>query len=183
MYERPLTTKIIEELNTFRNLVPDEGFENSKRTAGVKNALLRAGLHFSYGSINATINADLLPEELQREYEPPKFGEWLYDVSICDVAESGRWCMPMVAECEWGSREFIKEDFEKLLVARAGLRVMVYYDHFIEAEELRQWVDLHEGNQAGDTYLLVAYQNSAETRLPFRYRHIIVRPSTTELVE
>ena len=64
MYERPLTTKIIEELNTFRNLVPDEGFENSKRTAGVKNALLRAGRHFGYGSINATINADLLPEEL-----------------------------------------------------------------------------------------------------------------------
>ena len=48
MYERPLTTKIIEELNSFRNSVPDEGLEDSKWTAGVKNALLRAGRHFGY---------------------------------------------------------------------------------------------------------------------------------------
>ena len=90
--------------------------------------------------------------------------------------------MPAVAECEWGGSERIKEDFEKLLIARVGLRVMVYQEHIIEAESLRQWVDLHEGNRAGDTYLLVAYQRS-ETRLPFRYRHIIVRPSSIELVE
>ena len=113
MYERPLTTKIIEELNTFRNLVPDEGFKNPKWTAGVKNALLRAGRHFGYRPINATINADLLPEELQREYKLLEFGEPLYDVSICDVAEIGRWCMPVVAECEWGSREFHQGGFRK----------------------------------------------------------------------
>ena len=181
MYERPLTTKIIEELNSFRNSVPDEGLEDSKWTAGVKNALLRAGRHFGY-EIYATINADILPDKLRREYEHPQFGEWLYDVSVCDVAESGRWCMPAVAECEWGGSERIKEDFEKLVVGRASLRVMVYEDHYVEPDAFCRWIDLHKGNRPGDTYLLFAYQGSAKERAPLLYRHITVRPSGAVLI-
>ena len=173
MYERPFTRKIIEELDYFRNLEPEQGFGRSEWTAGVKNALLRAGRNFGC-QVNASIEADRLPEELRQEYKGPDFGEWLYDVSICDVAESRRWCMPVVAECEWDSKPFIKEDFEKLLVARAALRVMVYEDCYVDADTLRQWVNLHEGSQAGDSYLLVAHQGTAETRLPLQYHHIFV---------
>ena len=31
----------------------------------------------------------------------------------------------MVAECEWGAPERIKEDFDKLLLARASVRLMI----------------------------------------------------------
>lgn len=179
MYVRPLTTRIIEELSYFRDAVGNQGFRAPVYTAGVKCALLRAGRHFGY-QVNATINPDLLPNQLRQGYDRPDFGEFLYDISMCDVAQNGRWCMAAVAESEWKGREYIKEDFEKLLVARAGLRVMVYKEDHIEADTLRQWVDLHEGTHAGDTYLLVAYQGLA---LPFLYRHIIVRPSAAELVE
>ena len=182
MYERPFTRKIIEELDYFCSLAK-ENFGYPEWTAGVKNALLRTGRHFGC-QVNTTINPELLPEELQQECKdnPPDFGEWLYDVSIWDITKSSeRWCMPVVAECEWKANSWIKEDFEKLLVARAALRVMVYEDSFIkEPEELLQWVDLHEGSQAGDTYLLAAYQ---DTKTQFHYRHIVVQPFGAKLVK
>ena len=52
------------------------------------------------------------------------WGEWLYDVSWL---HGKRWLrsVPMVAECEWGNFGDIEDDFQKLLVPRASLRVMV----------------------------------------------------------
>ena len=91
--------------------------------------------------------------------------------------------MQAVAECEWDGEAFVKEDFEKLLVARAALRIMVYRDCCANADTLRNWVDLHEGHNAGDTYLLVVYQGTPDTRLPLRIRHIIVRRLGPERVE
>lgn len=60
---------------------------------------------------------------------------------------------------------------------------MVYRDCCANADTLRNWVDLHEGHNAGDTYLLVVYQGTADTRLPLRIRHIIVRRFGPERVE
>lgn len=182
MYERPISTRIIQELDYFCDLVAGHEFEKATWTAGVKNALLRAGRHFGY-QINTTIRVDYLPEELREAYEAPDYGEWLYDVSICDVAQSEHWCTPVVAECEWCNRNYIKEDFDKLLVARAGLRVMVYQDRFVAADTLRHWVDLHEGSHAGDTYLLVAYQDAVPNEPRLLYRRITVRTSAAELVD
>ena len=33
---------------------------------------------------------------------------------------------PLVAECEWGNKGGIEDDFEKLLLARAGVRMMIF---------------------------------------------------------
>ena len=182
MYERAISTRIIQELDGFCNLVVGREFERATWTAGVKNALLRAGRHFGY-QIYTTICVEHLPEELREVYEAPDSGEWLYDVSICDVAQSEHWCTPVVAECEWSNCDDVKEDFEKLLVARAGLRVMVYRDGVVTADTLRHWVDLHEGSHAGDTYLLVAYQEPVPKEPRLLYRRITVRTSAAELVD
>ena len=38
MYEHPLTGKIVEELDRFSHLQPEEGFRRHEWTAGAKNA-------------------------------------------------------------------------------------------------------------------------------------------------
>ena len=53
--------------------------------------------------------------------------EWLYDVTCLDYdAEYFLRQTVLVAECEWGPEEEIYGDFEKLLVAQAAVRVMVF---------------------------------------------------------
>ena len=170
----PMTDRIIYELNRFRDLVPAEGYGRYEWTAGVKNALLCAGRHFGC-NINTTIEPGLLPEELQREYQRPDFGGWLHDVSIQKTADDGRWSTLVVAESEWDRKGFIQEDFEKLVVSRAALRVMVYDGTYAKPTDFRGWIERHEENCPGDTYLMVEYQGTAETRHPLRYWHIVVR--------
>ena len=62
----------------------------------------------------------------------------------------------MVAECEWG--EDIMYDFEKLLLARAAVRVMVYgwKDTKCINEKLLKHVHTFNG-APGDIYLLIAF--------------------------
>ena len=66
MYEHPLTGKIVEELDRFSHLQPEEGFRRHEWTAGAKNALVRAGWHFGFQA-NASIELHNLPEKLQGE--------------------------------------------------------------------------------------------------------------------
>ena len=77
--------------------------------------------------------------------------------------------VPLVAECEWGGNnglgkkfEKVRTDFEKLLMARALVRVMIYDSGQKEgsaqefAEKLRKSVEKFDDSQPGDTYLLIA---------------------------
>ena len=53
--------------------------------------------------------------------------EWLYDVTCLDYdAEYFLRQTVLAAECEWGPQEEIYGCFEKLLVAQAAVRVMVF---------------------------------------------------------
>jgi hypothetical protein len=61
--------------------------------------------------------------------------EWLYDVTWLQYSrgyESGLdnrlIDVYLVAECEWGTSPDVKYDFEKLLQARASVRLMIYGD-------------------------------------------------------
>lgn len=94
--------------------------------------------------------------------------EWLYDVIWCNSDTSDTYerliSVPMVAECEWGDWEKIAYDFEKLLVARATVRVMVYSAWYAKDEDepaefinnkLLKHVHTFNGVR-GDTYLLIA---------------------------
>ncbi len=153
-------------------------------TDGVKFALIRAAKHFDY-EVNSTINnidVNELPERLRPCYENlrPHYGEWLYGLTACDKDHDKKWHLPMVAECEWKPEAHINEDFEKLPLARAGLRVMVYNDGYIEDAEFLNWLRLCENNEIGDIYLLAAsvadYENNSWS---FRYTTINFEPTIT----
>ena len=70
----------------------------------------------------------------------------------------------MVAECEWGNLGEITDDFQKLLLARAAVRVMVFDGGHLKggaeaiANELYRWVGAFEDSRKGDTYLLAGYE-------------------------
>ena len=94
------------------------------------------------------------------------YGEWLWDITWCSENGQGRMTdLPLVAECEWKLRSAaIVEDFQKLLVARAGVRLMIH-EHWTDREKipdppamanhLSEHIQAYQRTQAGDVYLLV----------------------------
>ena len=85
-------------------------------TKPVLTALCKAGRYFDY-----TVWASRVDDEHRNG------GGWLYDVTWCEANENNRLkSIPLVAECEWGNAGACLEDFEKLLVAKADLKIMVY---------------------------------------------------------
>lgn len=102
-------------------------------------------------------------------------GEWLYDVTWLKYEKSGRGELikaPLVAECEWGDIPHIEDDFEKLLLARAGIRVMIVEsndepDSRIIAERLAGKVKAFKGSRAEGAWLLAVTEKNNDWR--FRY--------------
>lgn len=172
-YDHPLIQRIIEELDRYYALAQGNEWNiQAARTAGVYNALARAGRHFEY-EIYAKIKEHLLPETLRHDYLKPKYGGWLFDVSMAEVNKDNSWLMTLVAECEWGVRNSIKEDFEKLIIARSKLRIIVYrVDRGVTHEDFYAWIKQHKNNENGDAYFLVGRQDDG-----WRY-HLITWPDT-----
>ena len=96
-------------------------------------------------------------------------GEWLYDVTWCKYENKLLKLVPVVAECEWGDLPQIRDDFEKLILARAAVRVFVFDGMYCKngaealANKFCDWVGAFEGSQKGDTYLLVGYEEDEKT--------------------
>lgn len=94
-------------------------------------------------------------------YPPPadpqgSVGEWLYDVIWVRMDGQNRvMSAPLVAESEWGDPGEVWDDFQKLLVARAGVRVMVFDNHPGLLEELQAHIQRYA--VGGDRYLLAQY--------------------------
>ena len=66
--------------------------------------------------------------------------------------------MPLVAEIEWGNSGDVWDDFQKLLVARADVRVMIFDEHHdLAVEDLIDQINFFNGTMAGDHYLLASY--------------------------
>ena len=71
-------------------------------------------------------------------------GEWLYDVTWLEYEKNGRSELnarrklvdaPLVAECEWNGEDPVRYDFDKLLLAQANLRLMIFYGENREYSE------------------------------------------------
>ena len=107
------------------------------------------------------------------------FGEWLYDVTWLEYERERdglKWPATalieahLVAECEWGNdrnNEYIIEDFEKLLLARAGIRLMIFNgfnqaDSERIAERLAKKVGKFKDSRAEDDWLLAAWEGPRE---------------------
>lgn len=159
----------------FNSLCSGEGTTASTRA--VLTELCRIGRSFDY-----------------KVYASPKYvakterddGEWLYDVTWLEYEKSGDGELtdaPLVAECEWGQQQDIENDFEKLLLAHAGVRVMIVEskdapDSRRIAERLAVKVKAFNGPRAEDAWLLAITERNNDWR--FRYFTIGNGHSATE---
>ena len=92
-------------------------------------------------------------------------GEWLYDVTGLQYDIPVENCFSrtvLVAECEWGNKLNIVNDFQKLLLARADVRVMVFdgtlnpgYQEMFEIFETN--IDNNQQAEPGDIWLFAAW--------------------------
>lgn len=109
-------------------------------------------------------------------------GGWLYDQTWTYPDSENwtkvGWSIPIVAECEWDKNlEKIQEDFEKLLQARADVRVMIIDAARWSAPkkialELCNWVSLFKGSKKNDLYLIVAYEEKTK---PWNWRFFVIQ--------
>ena len=54
-------------------------------------------------------------------------GKWLYDMTWLQSEGNGVTDVGLVLECEWGYFREVRADFEKLLLAKACLRCMIFW--------------------------------------------------------
>lgn len=138
-------------------------------TREVKTALCRWGLSQGFYVYAHSIRDRFreVPKKRRPQYE------WLFDVTC--LTYNGRYLdrVPLVAECEWGNEDDIYDDFEKLLLARAEIRVMVFDADQLNSEnkfrKFEKYVGRCTWTQPEDTYLLAAY---TQDRDGFDYRLI-----------
>ena len=159
-------TEIIEQIlgaiDQFEG-VAQERWSKTEWTRRILTALCDVGTRLGYTVCASNVDS-------------ADWGEWLFDV--CWL-HGKRWlkAVPMVAECEWENFGDIEDDFQKLLVARASLRVMVCDGWWLSndtkgkatADRLAQWVCEFEGSRIGDTYLLIIYEWHQGNRRSWRY--------------
>ena len=129
----------------------------------VKTELCRIGRKFGC-KVGAKANE---VDEADRDY-----GEWLYDVTWLEYERDSLRSWPatalidahLVAECEWGNFECICEDFEKLLLARTRVRLMIFDSDRAggskeTAERLAGKIREFNGSHAEDAWLLASWEN------------------------
>ncbi|MBT3799662.1 MAG: hypothetical protein HOG05_00780 [Bacteroidetes bacterium] len=95
---------------------------------------------------------------------PDKFStEWLFDITWYRNDSNGNLVeTPLIVESEWNSKiEEIKYDFEKLLVARADYKVMIFQGSTTNIpniiSQLKQEVNVFKATIPQDRYLFIAY--------------------------
>ncbi|WP_299621022.1 hypothetical protein [Pelagibius sp.] len=93
-------------------------------------------------------------------------GEWLFDLCWLDYAGRDTWAqlrtVPLVAEIEWGNQGDIIDDFQKLVLARARLRLMIFAASSRAAvielfDKLMRFADEFGDQEQNDRYLLCGY--------------------------
>lgn len=107
--------------------------------------------------------------------DPVNEAAWLWDMAWLRVSDANNnlLSVPLAVELEWETKlDYILLDFRKLLVSRAGLRVMIFRAAAHNASDrlgrLIQEIQQYSGTQKGDKYLLgCCYCEDAE-RLEFR---------------
>ena len=98
------------------------------------------------------------------------WGEWLYDVTWLEYGDGRVVEVPLVAECDWGNLERITEDFDKLLLARSSVRLMICEGNRKRSsnrtstitEELARRVREFNGSRAEDAWLLAIYEDNRD---------------------
>ena len=165
--------------NGLDNLEIDDPKENAEWTRAVKTELYKIGRdRFSFEVYASGV-----------ENPEPGHGEWLYDVTWLEYEKNG--CSelnarrklvdaPLVAECEWGDLGDIYDDFEKSLLARASVRLMIFDGNQNPgskkiAEQLAGRVREFNGSRAEDVWLLAAWEGSNDD---WSFRYFTIKMNT-----
>jgi hypothetical protein len=118
-----------------------------KWTEEIKTGLVKLGHENGYeASANKCKNADCK--------------EWLFDLAWYKYDTKRRMDdLFFVMECEWGKEDDIREDFEKLLIARSRYRLMIFNGNTLEkiANSLKDRINIFKGSQKGDRYLFAGW--------------------------
>lgn len=87
------------------------------------------------------------------------WGEWLYDVTWLET-EPSFWVrrVPLVAEIEWGTRWEVWEDFQKLPIVQADVRVLICDAHPGLIADCQQQIQQFAGHHEA-TYLFVIFRD------------------------
>ena len=136
----------------------------------VKTELCRIGkgLKFCVGA-----NKGEVPER-DRDY-----GEWLYDVTWLEYEGDLVMNAPLVAECEWGGITDIDDDFQKLLLARAGVRLMIFDGHqepfTLEiVKHLARQTAVFKRSGEEDAWLLAAWERTDKSKKGWTFRYFTI---------
>ena len=108
------------------------------------------------------------------------YGEWLYDVIWLEYDGDG--CVTdvhLVAECEWGDGTSIDEDFQKLLLARATVRLMIFDGNYEPgaakiANHLAYQVRRFDRSRDEDAWLLAAWERTSENERGWSFRYFTI---------
>ncbi len=132
-------------------------WSNPKWTKEIKRRICKLGKEMEFYVCASTCN------------EKTDWEEWLYDV-IWLKLDKDKYIVysPLAMECEWGDIQDIRNDFEKLLLARTKHRIMIFQgmkkkgDVLKIIENLKDEVSKFEGSQPGDRYLFAGYDNNTD---------------------
>lgn len=92
---------------------------------------------------------------------------WLWDLTWAEVRDQTLISLPLIAESEWDTKwDAILWDFQKLIVSRAALRVMIFETRTAQIEShfsrLIEVTQDHTGSQTGDRYLFACWDYDAK---------------------
>lgn len=103
-------------------------------------------------------------------YRAADEGEWLYDMSWYHTRGGILTGQPMVLESEWTPDPHIDGDFQKLVQARADIRVWVFAAANLDevrkyVERCREQAQAFAGKSSGDRYVCAGFDKLTRTLL------------------
>ena len=175
----PIEQEIVDSLKAFYPVAVSKRYTNADWTKGIKAVFSAIGhknqytTYFSNGAgrlfndiqkdVSQTLGGLLVPTGSHR---PNEFCEWLYDIVWWRQDNQGHVIdIPLVAESEWGDFNAVKDDFQKLLLARSKYRVMIFeYNNKNQNNCVINWckdqINKFKYTQKGDRYLFCFYQGN-----------------------
>lgn len=177
----PIEQEIVDALNAFGPVAQCNNYTNGDWTNGVKGIFGAIGYKKEYKIFSAITDSKRPFNQIRQDvqqmlgglYVPIKWqhknqgrdqflGEWLYDILWWDENDQGYAInIPLVAESEWGDTVRVKEDFQKLLLARSKYRVMI----FECGNDIIKWskdqIKKFNHTQTGDRYLFCSWRGNA----------------------
>ena len=130
--EKKDCTQVWQSLNCVNEQLAGRGLDDRVWTHDIKSELCSAGQTLGYYVCTSGVTT-------------ANHGEWLFDQVWMDWMHIPRQLkrIGLVVECEWRMQpDDIFDDFEKLLVARADVRLMIFQAH--SGERVNEMFDLLE---------------------------------------